>query len=156
MTWSLRLQGGDLVKGQGNSLKTITGPEKVQQDLRLEILSNLGDDPLTPNYGSVIDFDSDVFVTLEEETLFVPEDRLDLIVEEIDRIIEGYQQRQYVRLQNETIAFNGRHTFSSGEIITGYGIEYEQVLTTLYIDIRLDLLSEETTVVSLTVEGESV
>lgn len=153
MTWSLKIEGGDLSKGRGNSLQSITGSDKVQQDLRHWILSNLGEDPLTPNFGSIIDFDEETFVNREVDTLFVPANRLDLIIEEIDRIIEEYQRNQFVRIQKETLKYNGRHTFSSGEIIQDYGIEYEQIYDTLYIDINLTLLSGAETTVGFDIKG---
>jgi hypothetical protein len=155
MTWSLQLKGGDLIKGRGNSLATITGSDKVQQDLTHWILTELGTDPFNPGYGSVIDYDADTIVStqVEGEVIYVPDSKLDLVVGEIDRIVERYQARQLSRIEQETVLYNGRHTFSSGEIIQDYQIEYEQVLDTLYIDIRLTLYNNQERAVELTVKN---
>jgi hypothetical protein len=159
MTWSLKLQGGDLVKGKGNSLSTINGSDKVQQDLKNWILTEFGSDPFAPGYGSIIEHEENTIVKTGEDSsdvLFVPESKLDLVVSEVDRIISRYQALQLVRLQRETVEFNGRHTFSSGEIIQEYEIEYEQITDTLYVDVILTLLNDETKAVSLTVKGQNV
>lgn len=155
MTWSLKLAGGDLVKGRGNSLETSTGSDKVQQDLRNWILTEYGSDPLAPTYGSVINFESDTMVQNPNDpstVMYVHDDKLTLIVEEVDRIVQLYQINQYARLQQEVIQYNGQHTFSSGEIIQSYQIEYEQLETTLYVDVILTMLNDTTVTVPLTVE----
>jgi phage baseplate assembly protein W len=158
MTWSLQLKGGDIVKGRGNALATLTGSEKVQQDLTHWILTNLGSDPFNPGYGSVIDYDSDTIVSaqVEGEVIYVPESKLDLVVGEVDRVVGRYQARQLSRIEQESVLYNGRHTFSAGEIITDYDIEYEQVLDTLYVDINLSLLSNEERAIELTVKNRTV
>lgn len=155
MTWSLKIKGGDLVKGKGNSLSTITSSDKVQQDLNHWILSELGSDPFNPGYGSVIDYESDSIVPFSAsgEAIYVHDSKIDLVVSEIDRIIERYQARQLSRMEQESVLYNGRHTFNSGEIITDYEISYEQVLDTLYIDITLTLLDDQEKAIELTLKN---
>lgn len=142
MTWSLRVVGGDIVKGAGSALSTVSGSNKLVQDLEHWLLSNLGDDPLNPQYGSLLDAPAGTFIEFADgNTLFVSENREDLILSEIDRIIEEYQRRQFIRLEQEITAYDGRHTFSEGEIINSYVVEYEVVADTLYVDVVLETLA---------------
>lgn len=152
MTWSLLIKNGDLVKGKGNKLATVSGPEKVAQDLRIWLLSELGDDPMNPGFGSTIHLSPESFVEMNEDVIFVPEDRFDHIVDEIDRIVGEYQNRQLVRIEQEINLYNGQHTFNEGEIIEEYNIEYESILDTLYVDIHMTMLSREMITVELPVE----
>lgn len=152
MTWSLLIENGDLVKGKGNKLATVRGPEKVAQDLRIWLLSELGEDPLNPTFGSTIHLSPESFVEMNEAVLFVPEDRFEHIVDEIDRIIDAYQRLQLIRIEQEINLYNGQHTFDEGEIIEEYSIEYESIIDTLYIDIHLTMLSKAVITLELPVQ----
>lgn len=152
MTWSLLIENGDLVKGKGNKLATVKGPEKVAQDLRIWLLSELGDDPLNPGFGSTIHLSPENFIEMDDTVLFIPENRFDHIIEEIDRIIDAYQRLQLIRIEQEINLYNGQHTFSEGEIIEEYSIEYESIFDTLYVDIHLTMLSKATITVELPVQ----
>jgi translation initiation factor 2 beta subunit (eIF-2beta)/eIF-5 len=142
MTWSLKLSGGDLKRGKGNSLATVTGANKVQQDLFHWIMTELGRDPFNLSYGSVLSFEPGETISINgEEIVYVSEDKVDLVVSEINRIIEEYQKKQLARLREEIILYEGRHTFSEGEIIEDFFVEYEFLFDTLYVDIRLVMLN---------------
>ena len=121
MTWSLRIENGDLVKGPGNSISTITGSEKVVQDLMCHIREPYGTDPLNPDLGS--------FIYTEEEgtviyangvTTFLSDDYSEMVVSEIRRIIEQYQEKQMARLRSELQEYNGLYTFSDNEIVENF------------------------------------
>lgn len=154
MTWSLQLVGGDITKGQGNSLAKAEGSSKVVQDLHTWIMTELGSNPHLPGYGSAITFEAGDRILLGGETLIsVHEDRLELMTSEINRIIEEYQKRQLVRIKQDVISYNGKHTFGPGEIISSFNIEYEVLFDTLYIDINLTLLSGEETSIEVAYEN---
>lgn len=142
MTWSLQLRNGDIQKGKGNSLATTTGYRKVEQDLFAWIMTELGESVFTPSFGSMIEFEPGGMIELGTgDVLYVNEDRIQLIISEIHRIIEEYQKRQLSRLRLEVAMYGGKHTFDPGEIIQDYRLEYEDVLDSLYVDIYLSLLS---------------
>jgi hypothetical protein len=54
MSWSLRIQNGDLML-DGTNLGRATGSAKLIQDLRCAILEKMGTDDLHPEYGSLLD-----------------------------------------------------------------------------------------------------
>jgi hypothetical protein len=55
MSYSLRVEGGDLVVGNKRALEVVTGKEKLFQDLKLWLLERVGTDPSTPTFGSRLD-----------------------------------------------------------------------------------------------------
>jgi hypothetical protein len=142
MTWSFRIVNGDLVKGPGNSIDIVTGPDKVVQDLMCHIKEPYGTDPLNPDLGS--------FIYTEEEgtviyangiTNFLSDDYSEMVVSEIKRIIEAYQEKQMARLRAELQEYNGLYTFSDNEIIENFNIYYQNDYDTLYITIDLEMVS---------------
>jgi hypothetical protein len=152
MTYSLLLKNGDLVKGHGNSLATIEGPGKVVQDLRLWLLEPLGTNPMSPSYGSLINGTEDTFHKVGQEAVFISADPLEKVLSEINRIIEAYLQQQLSRIEAEVVFYNGRHTFSAGEIIRDYDVQYEQVADQLHVDIVLTMQDDTTESITLSVE----
>lgn len=53
MTYSLALQGGDLV-AQGSHLGIVAGSDKLKQDLTLWLLTRLGSNKMHPAFGSFL------------------------------------------------------------------------------------------------------
>ena len=47
MSWSLQLRNGDLFHHQGK-YATVTGPAKVAQDMRIALLTRMGEDTANP------------------------------------------------------------------------------------------------------------
>src|SRR5437868_3509816 len=115
MSWSLRVSNGDLVL-EGGKLGTVTGSAKLLQDFRHYLLERMGDDPLHPSYGSLIDggrltngqiVPSPIggvnwkMITLELES-------------EIRRIAAAYQNMQLQRAKNDS-TYYGKSTLTAAE-----------------------------------------
>ena len=156
MTWSLRLENGDLVKGPGNNLETIEGPDKVVQDLLCWIREPYGTDPLNPELGSLIDVAEEGTVVFSNGiTNFLPNDYSEMVVSEIRRIISGYQLTQMARLKTELHQYNGLYTFSDNEIIEDFNIMYQNDYDTVYITITLQMVSGDYYSVDIPVQSPS-
>ena len=142
MTWSLRLENGDLVKGPGNSIDTIMGPRKVVQDLICWIKEPYGSDPLNPELGSFIDIAEEGSVIYANgQANFFSDDYSEMVVSEISRIITEYQVKQMARLQIELQKYNGLYTFSQDELIENFNIYYQRDYDTLYVRVDLQMVS---------------
>lgn len=143
MTWSLRLHNGDLVKGKGNSLAVIDGPHKVVQDLNAWFLEPYGTDPLNPEFGSFIDSEEGIVVSIDGRDRKLPDIYMELVIGEISRIIAAYMNRQYSRLRFESSVYQGSHTFKPNELIEDFGLDWQQVGDTLFVDVLLYLANGE-------------
>lgn len=129
------MQGGDLSLGGPGGFSTVTGTQKLIQDLRNWILEPRGTDPDHPEYGSVLDggtlpdgtvLESPVGSILDASVIMNMES-------EIRRILTAYQQQQLDRLQRESALYNGKNTFAPGEIL--YSIDKVDVQQ--YIDVAI-------------------
>ena len=119
MTYSLHIKNGDLNLGGPGGFAIVTGSQKLVQDLKNWLLEPRGTDPSHPEYGSVIDggilpdgsvISSSIGSTIDDERLLE-------IETELRRVLLAYQQQQLDRLQAESIQYNGKNTFSPGEIL---------------------------------------
>lgn len=155
MTWSLRLSNGDLVKGKGNSLAVVTGPEKVAQDLFAWFLEPYGTDPLNPTLGSFIDYPEGMVVSLNGEEYVLPRNYRDLVVGEINRLISNYTRRQRIRIRLEAGLYDGKHTLQEDEVISDYEVIAEQVEDTLFISITLTFSDGDSVDLEIPVENRS-
>jgi hypothetical protein len=119
MTWSFAIKNGDLSLSGPGGLASVSGSNKLIQDLRHWLLEPRGTDPMHAGYGSTLDGG-----TLEDGTrvgssiggLFVAEDLI-AIEAEVRRVLAAYMQVQADRLSREQTSFGGRNTFSQGEIL---------------------------------------
>lgn len=137
MTWSLLLSNGDLTKGKGNSLSTVTGPEKVAQDLFARFLEPYGFDALNPTFGSFIDFPEGSVVNINGREQVLPKDYRDLVLSEISRLIDDYITRQRIRVRYESNLYNGKTTLTDDEIIANYEVSSAQLEDSLFVNIIL-------------------
>lgn len=118
MTWSFYLLNGDLSINGPGGFAIVTGTQKLIQDLKNWLLEPQGTDPLHLDYGSTIDggiingapVDSLVGQTLTDVVLMD-------IQAEIQRVLVAYQQQQLDRLYNEQSLYDGKNTFTSGELL---------------------------------------
>ncbi len=118
MSWSLKIRNGDLAI-DGGTYGTVTGPEKLVQDLRCWILEEQGNDVMHPDYGSLIQggmSPSGVPVPSPLGNTFSAEDLL-RIESEVRRVIMAYQAQQRDRISVDTVRYNGKNTMSPGEIL---------------------------------------
>lgn len=118
MSWSLMLSGGDLSYSGHGGLATVTGPQKVIQDLRNWLLTPRGVKDLHPDYGSILDggmvqgirVDSMIGSSMTRQAL------MDIEVE-LRRILQEYITQQAARLNNDLVKYGGRNTFANGELV---------------------------------------
>jgi hypothetical protein len=137
MSWSLQLRGGDLVIG-GSTFGTVTGSEKLIQDLRCAILERMGTDEDHPWFGSLIDggrlngVDQPSIIATDNWNMAV------LAVEsEIRRIVDQYQKAQIIRTERDRTTY-GKPTLHPGEILMGVGsIEFYQAQDNLLCRVTL-------------------
>lgn len=155
MTWSLRLQNGDLVKGKGNSLSVIRGPEKVAQDIFAWLLEPYGTDPLNPTLGSFIEAPEGSVVFVNNQEIILPSNYRDLVISEVKRILSVYRNRQNTRLEVESSLYGGKYTLDDNELINSFSVDWEQVTDTLYIDITLEMYSGDLIDLEVPVDNRS-
>jgi hypothetical protein len=137
MSWSLQLRGGDLVIG-GSAFGTITGQQKLVQDLRCAILERMGTDEDHPWFGSLIDggrlngVDQPSIIATDDWDVAV------LAVEgEIRRIVDQYQKQQIVRTERDRTNY-GKPTLVPGEVLMGVGnIQFYQAQDNLLCRVTL-------------------
>lgn len=120
MTWSFHTKNGDLNLGGTGGFATVTGQQKLVQDLKNWLLEPRGTDPLHPDYGAVLDggllpdgsfADSLIGNELTAEALV-------LVESEVRRVLASYQQQQLERLTRENSQYGGKNTFSMGEVLS--------------------------------------
>ena len=147
MSWSLKVSHGDLVLSQA-SLSTVSGSDKLAQDLRAFILERMGTDDLHPEFGSLLDggIRNGEYV---EGVIGQSNDALSLalVQREIRRIVADYQARQLTRARNDA-AIYGKATLAKGEVLLSLSrIDTTQVDDTM--NITLDILAGDGATISL-------
>lgn len=119
MTWSFQVKNGDLNFAGPGGFATVTGQQKLIQDLKNWLLTPRGTDPLHPDFGAILDgginpdgSDADPIIgdVITAATLV-------LIESEVRRVLGAYQQQQLDRLNREVILYSGKNTFSMGEVL---------------------------------------
>lgn len=119
MSISFSIDGGDLKVGSGRSFETVTGAQKLAQDLGLWVLERIGTDPATPQYGSRLDggiidgisIDSFIGQTLTNERVLE-------VKQELSTLLAQYQQDQVSKMQREMVLYNGNHTLTTDETLS--------------------------------------
>lgn len=138
MTYSLKLENGDLVPG-ASGLEVVDNAEKMVQDISMELRQRMGSNILHPNYGSLIDggikADGTTYPSIIGEDDFA---LIDMRVRsEISRIANNYQSRQLTRAKTDKMNY-GSQTLTKGEILLGISsIDIVQNLDTINIEIGL-------------------
>lgn len=141
MSWSLQLRNGDLFHHQGH-FATVVGPAKVAQDIRIAILTRMGEDTANPWFGSVIDGGTWTDGTPLPSVI----GRIDFdnvsneVSSELRRIENEYKERQQSRIHDDVSTY-GRTTLRQDEILRDLDAEFIQVQDTLLVKIRLSFLS---------------
>lgn len=117
MTWSFKLRNGDLTLG-GTSFGTITGEEKLVQDLRCYLLERMGNDDMHPEFGSLLDGGRLEDGTEQPGFIGGPNSALvELEIEnEIQRLVLAYQARQLARAKADRLTY-GKTTLHRGEVL---------------------------------------
>lgn len=127
MSWSLQVSNGDLSFGSAG-LNTVSGAQKLTQDLACDILEPLGNDPMHPAYGSIIDGSVDANGNYQPGLIGEVNDQTTgtQIGAEIQRICLNYQQSQVARNQAD-IAVYGKSTLTADEALLALlGVKVDQ------------------------------
>jgi phage baseplate assembly protein W len=141
--WSLAIRNGDLTLG-GSSYGTVTGEDKLVQDLRCFILEKRGTDDMHPTYGTTLDGGRLDDGTESPGLIGKPNTALvQLEVEsELKRIINDYQARQLERAKADRMAY-GKTTLHRGEVLLGVTeMKFTPVGDTLNILITLQTAND--------------
>jgi hypothetical protein len=155
MSKSLRIVNGDLSVGAGRAFETVSGAEKLAQDLRLWILEKIGTDPATPGFGSRLDGGA---VDGQQIESFIGQigslERLNEVKAEINTLLSLYQATQIQKMQRDIISSStGRHTLSSDEILqTVESIEAAMTGTTIVVRVIIKTMAGTAAKVTIPVE----
>lgn len=109
MSKSLAITTGDL-SVTGRHYDTVTGKDKLIQDLRCALIEQTATDPATPEFGS--DLGTDTYIGQVYNETLAEEART-----EVMNVLLQYQAAQLQKLQDETITYNGLNTFDESELI---------------------------------------
>lgn len=118
MSYSLQVRSGDL-NPSGGQVATVQGAQKLVQDLRCALLEPRGNDPLHPDFGSLLNGGIDeigrtqpgvIGATISSEVLLGLES-------EIRRVINRHAIEQQSQLYDEQNSYNGQTTLTYDEII---------------------------------------
>lgn len=144
MSYSLRVEGGDIVVGSSRSLEVVTGKQKLFQDLKLWILERIGTDPATPLFGSTLDGGT---INGQELPSFIgqlaSQENLNFIKSEVLDLLQKYQQAQLAKMKRELIEYGGRHTLSGDEILhTIDSVSVRQIDTTVLVRVTCTTMNK--------------
>lgn len=115
---TLRLRGGDLVLGQGG-FETLTGVDRIVQDLRVALAEPLGVDRFHPGWGSTVD--DFVGQTLNHSTAFD-------LRQEVNRVVGNYMAVQSEKAARDSLRSTTTRYTSSDLIshVTDVDVKYRQ------------------------------
>lgn len=140
MSWSLDVSTGDLnLTSSTTGMGTVTGSAKAFQDIKCAILESMGNDPMHPEYGSLLDGGVMPDGTLIESRFgnIIDNALVFEIENEITRVIEDYSKKQQEKMSYE-MQRGGKHTFAPGEIVSSIqNIESKKINDTLLVKISI-------------------
>lgn len=138
MSWSLDITGGDISYGS-TGLNTVTGSDKLVQDISGCILEPMGTDFQDPNFGSIIDGGVDGSGNVYQSLIGGPNDAYagTLIQSEIQRVCQNYQTVQIARNQADVSTY-GTSTLSPGEaLLSVQSVDVTADQTTINVVVNL-------------------
>ena len=146
MSYSLRIEDGDLMIGGNRALEVVTGKANLFQDLTLWILERIGTDPATPLYGSILDGGT---VNGQDYPSFIgqvpTQENLNLIKAEVLDLLHKYQQMQVAKMKQELIEFDGKHTLEAEEVLhTIDSVEITTIETLVLVRVKCTTLNRNT------------
>lgn len=143
MTWSLKLRNGDLALGTGR-YASVSGSDKLVQDLRNHILERMGNDDMHPDFGSLIDGGITPEGRVKEGLIGGVNDEFTLLQIEVEirRIIREHQARQLERAKDDRLVY-GKATFNRGEVLIALSnVHVERTEDTLKLNLTLATADE--------------
>lgn len=151
MSKSFAITNGDLNIGTGRSYVTVSGKDKLMQDLRLWVLEQIGIDSATPSYGSPLDggiIDGEAFDSFIGQNATV--DNLNQIRIAVLNLLQQYQSMQYSKMQDEATIYNGANTLEEDEVVDEIvGVTATQVGTTILVRALVHTLAGSTVQITL-------
>lgn len=146
MSTSLAITNGDLTIGPGRKFESVSGRDKLTQDLKLWVLERIGTDPLLPTYGSIYDggiINGQVVDSFIGEVASL-EARNNIRIATLD-LLGKYQAMQFDKMRSETLLYNGQNTLDAEEVIDQItSVNVIQVDTTILIQVILTNLAGTT------------
>lgn len=153
MSKSLAIVGGDL-SIQNRAYQTVSGKDKLIQDLRNWILEPLGTDPATPNFGTRLDgvvSDTEEFSGVIGG--MITQQIIDELKAEIIDMLETYQALQIAKMQSEVVTYDGQTTLDPDEVIQSIdSIDAVQAADTIIIQIVLTTFSASSIQITIPVQ----
>lgn len=126
--FTLAIRDGDLAIGP-QGFASVTGTQKIQQDLFVATAEPYGSDPYHPGWGSLLQNYIGTPINDTTETL---------VTSEISRVVNNYMLVQQDQLQTAVNAGNANQ-YSSDEIISGVNsISVTQSTTSINVDVEVN------------------
>lgn len=150
MSKSLAIVNGDLAIGPGRKFESVSGRDKLLQDLKLWVLEKIGTDPATPGYGSRLDGGIEDGTNVPSFIGRIAQDQtvMEIRSEIIDLIIR-FQAMQYDSIRAETIRYGGHNTMSADQVVsTIESVDIKFVGTMVIAQVKIGTL--DGTIVRLT------
>jgi hypothetical protein len=119
---------------------TVRGAQKLIQDLRVALLSPRGDDPLHPDFGSLLNGGIDELGNTNPGVIgaVINADTLLGIESEIRRVLNEYSIQQQSRLYEEMNNYGGQTTFSPDELLASIdSIDTTQVNDVVVVSVNI-------------------
>lgn len=154
MSTSLRITGGDLTVGAGRSYETVSGADKLAQDLRLWVLAKIGQDPATPNFGSSIDGgtinDQPIPSTIGQ---LMSQQRIMEVRASIIELLTQYQTMQLAKMKQDMIDFRGSTTLQANEVVSSVeNVEATGIGDTIIVRATIKTMANTTLTLTLPVD----
>lgn len=147
MSWSFNITGGDLILGGPGGFSTLSGTDKLLQDLRCRLLEPLGTDPMHPDFGSSLDGGIDTSgaqIVSHIGSTLTPEVALEVEAEVI-RCLQSHQQTQIARLREEQQTYGGKTYLTNEELLYQIiSVDSVQIQDTLVVRVVLQTGSGQT------------
>jgi len=140
MTWSFDIRNGDLSLGGPGGIATVTGKQKLLQDLRCRLLEPIGTDPVNPTYGSNLDggIDSIGNQVVSHIGGLLSAAAIMEIEAEVIRCLQTHQKQQIDRIKREQDLYAGNTYFASSEILYQINsVEPTQIGSTLLVKVSI-------------------
>jgi len=157
MSTSFKLTNGDLSVGAGRAYEVVQGRDKLRQDLTLWLMERIGQDPMTPTYGSRLDGG---VIGGREIPSYIGQIASDnnsnqIRMEVLDLLVE-YQNMQLDKIRNETLLYRGKNTLEADEVIDSINsVDVTQIGTTILVRVVLTTLGNTSLKVTLPIATEA-
>jgi hypothetical protein len=157
MSFSLAIISGDISPSAGG-LSTVTGAQKLGQDLTSLFLTHLGSNPYNPSYGSLIDggVRSDGTVVPSPIGSSNIQSVQASMTTEINRLVSLYQAQQTAKINSDLSLYN-KITLSPDEMLQSVSsIDFTISFDYLIINITIQTGSNDSVTVTVPLQGSTI